>query len=102
MLSLAGIPPTVGFLGKFYLFASAVQEGFVWLAIIGVINSLLSAYYYLRVLVFLYMKEGIFDVETGAVTTTGVVVATTAILTVGMGVFASFFYSPALKSVLGL
>lgn len=102
MLSLAGIPPTVGFLGKFYLFASAVQEGFVWLAIIGVINSLLSAYYYLRVLVFLYMKEGIFDVETGAVTTTGVVVATTAVLTVGMGVFASFFYSPALKSVLGL
>ncbi len=46
MFSLAGIPPTAGFVGKFYVFAAAVKSGFVDLAIIGVINSVLSVYYY--------------------------------------------------------
>ena len=49
MLSLAGIPPLVGFLGKLYVFGAAVRAGFVWLAIVGVVNSVVSAYYYLRV-----------------------------------------------------
>lgn len=57
MFSLTGIPPTAGFVGKFYLFMSAVNANLVWLAIIGVINSAISAYYYLRVLVYIYMKE---------------------------------------------
>lgn len=56
LFSLAGIPPTAGFIGKFYLFAGAVQEGYVWLAIIGVLNSAASVYYYLRVMVYMYMK----------------------------------------------
>ena len=57
LFSLAGIPPTAGFIGKFYLFAGAVQEGYIWLAIIGVLNSAASVYYYLRVMVFMYMKK---------------------------------------------
>ncbi len=57
LFSLAGIPPTAGFIGKFYLFAGAVQEGYIWLAIIGVLNSAASVYYYLRVMVFMYMKN---------------------------------------------
>ncbi len=57
LFSLAGIPPTAGFIGKFYLFAGAVQEGYIWLAIIGVLNSAASVYYYLRVMVFMYMKS---------------------------------------------
>jgi NADH-quinone oxidoreductase subunit N len=57
LFSLAGIPPTAGFIGKFYLFAGAVQEGYVWLAIIGVLNSAASVYYYLRVMVYMYMKS---------------------------------------------
>ncbi len=64
MFSLAGIPPTVGFMGKFYIFQAAVQAGLVPLAIWGVINSLLSVYYYLRVVVALYMepaREDAFD-----------------------------------------
>ncbi len=56
LFSLAGIPPTAGFIGKFYLFAGAVQQGYIWLAIIGVLNSAASVYYYLRVMVYMYMK----------------------------------------------
>lgn len=58
MLSFIGFPPTLGLIGKFYLFRSAIAGGFTGLAIIGVITSLISAYYYLRVVVNMYMKEG--------------------------------------------
>ncbi len=56
-VSLAGIPPTAGFFGKLYIFRAAVEGGFTALAIFGLLNSALSAYYYLRVLVYLYMRE---------------------------------------------
>lgn len=58
MLSLAGFPPLAGFVGKFYLFRAAVNAGHLALAIIGVLNSLLSVIYYLRVIVAMYMEEG--------------------------------------------
>jgi NADH-quinone oxidoreductase subunit N len=58
MLSFTGVPPTLGFLGKFYLFSAVIQGGFVWLAIIGVLTSLISAYYYLRIVMVMYMQEG--------------------------------------------
>jgi NADH-quinone oxidoreductase subunit N len=58
MLSLTGMPPTLGLIGKFYLFRTAIQGGFIGLAIIGVLTSLISAYYYLRVVVTMYMREG--------------------------------------------
>ncbi|KAF0221270.1 MAG: NADH-quinone oxidoreductase subunit [Geobacteraceae bacterium] len=57
LFSLAGIPPAAGFIGKFYLFSGAIQAGYIWLAIIGVLNSAASVYYYLRVMVFMYMKD---------------------------------------------
>jgi NADH-quinone oxidoreductase subunit N len=57
LLSLIGIPPTAGFVGKFYLFGAAVRAGYVWLAVIGVLNSALAAYYYLRLIVYMYMRE---------------------------------------------
>ena len=57
MLSLSGIPPTAGFVGKLYLFGGAVQSGHVWLAIFAVLNSAISVFYYLRLLVLMYMKE---------------------------------------------
>jgi NADH-quinone oxidoreductase subunit N len=58
MLSLTGMPPTLGLVGKFYLFRTAIQGEFIGLAIIGVLTSLVSAYYYLRVVVMMYMREG--------------------------------------------
>jgi len=57
MLSLTGIPPLVGFFGKFYVFGAAVSAGWAWLAIIGMLNSVVSAYYYLRVVVAMFMSE---------------------------------------------
>jgi NADH-quinone oxidoreductase subunit N len=57
MLALAGMPPLVGFLGKLYLFMSAHQSGFTGLAIIAALNSVISMYYYLRVIVEMYFKE---------------------------------------------
>ena len=57
LFSLAGVPPAAGFIGKFYLFSGAIQKGYIWLAVIGVLNSAASAYYYLRIMVYMYMKE---------------------------------------------
>ncbi len=57
MFSLAGIPPTVGFMGKFYIFNAVIRANLVPLAVIGVVNSLISVYYYLRVVYVMYMKS---------------------------------------------
>ncbi len=57
LLSLGGIPPTAGFVGKFYLFSAAVKSGYIWLAVIGVLNSAVSIYYYLRIVVYMYMLK---------------------------------------------
>ncbi len=63
MLSLAGIPSLAGFTGKFYLFSAAVKSGYVGLAVIAVLNSVVSMYYYAGVLVKMYMSEGNREVE---------------------------------------
>jgi NADH-quinone oxidoreductase subunit N len=57
LLSLTGIPPTAGFVGKFYLFAAAVEKGYIWLVLIAVVNSAISLFYYMRVVMVMYMRE---------------------------------------------
>ena len=57
MISLAGFPPTAGFVAKYGLFSAAIAEGYVWLVIIAVLNTLISVYYYLRLVINMYMKE---------------------------------------------
>jgi NADH-quinone oxidoreductase subunit N len=57
LVSLVGIPPLAGFVGKFYLFGAAVRAGYLWLTVIAVLNSAVAAYYYLRVVVYMYMRE---------------------------------------------
>jgi len=57
MLSLGGIPPTAGFMGKFWLFGAAIESGYVWLAVIGVLNSAVSLYYYIRIVVYMMLKN---------------------------------------------
>ena len=57
MFSLAGIPPTAGFFAKYYVFSAAIEQGMVGLAVLGVLNSALSLYYYLRVVVAMYMQK---------------------------------------------
>lgn len=58
MFSFTGIPPTLGFAGKLFLFRTVIDAGYYSLAIIGVLTSLISAYYYLRVIVIMYMQDG--------------------------------------------
>jgi NADH-quinone oxidoreductase subunit N len=66
MLSFTGVPLTLGFWGKFYLFRTALEGGYVGLALLGLLTSLISAYYYLRVVVIMYMRPGEPDVQGGA------------------------------------
>jgi NADH-quinone oxidoreductase subunit N len=56
LLSLTGIPPTVGFFAKWYVLLAAVDAGLAWLGVIIVLNAALAAFYYLRVIVYMYMR----------------------------------------------
>ena len=98
MLSLIGFPPTLGMVGKFYLFRSAMAGGFTGLALIGVVTSLLSAYYYLRVVVNMYMKEG--DPEVEREPWLGLTTAITAIATVVVSLVPQFLFLLASTAVL--
>ena len=57
MFSLAGIPPFAGFFGKYYVFIAAIKAHLTWLAIVGVISSVISVYFYLRIVVLMYFKD---------------------------------------------
>ena len=57
LLSLIGVPLTAGFFGKFYIFKAALESKLIWLAVLGLLNSAVAAYYYLRILVVMYMQE---------------------------------------------
>ena len=57
LLSLGGLPPTAGFIGKWYIFTAAVSAGYYWLAILGMLTSVVSVFFYLRVVVMMYMSE---------------------------------------------
>jgi len=57
LLSLAGVPPLAGFMGKFYVFSTAIKAQYYWLAIIGFLTSVVAAYYYLRVMMYMYFKD---------------------------------------------
>src|SRR2546430_8530927 len=56
LLSLGGFPPLAGFIAKWYVFSAAVKEGYYWLAVIGVLTSVISVFFYLRVVVMMYMS----------------------------------------------
>src|SRR6266850_2131834 len=90
LLSLLGLPVTAGFFGKFYIFKAAVNSHLLWLAVLMAINSIIGAYYYLRVIVLMYMREP--SAEAAAVAPVGfpitvnVVLAVTAIGTILFGI----------------
>jgi NADH-quinone oxidoreductase subunit N len=86
LLSLGGFPPTAGFIGKWYIFTAAVEQGHYWLAIIGVLTSVISVFFYLRIVVMMYMSEGT-EVRRPTVAATamaGLVLATLAVLYLGV------------------
>lgn len=57
LVSLTGLPPTAGFIGKFYVFTAVVEGGYIWLAVIGVLNSVVSLYYYMKVVRNMYLRQ---------------------------------------------
>ena len=100
MLSLTGIPPTLGFVGKFYLFRAAIEGQFYLLAVIGVVTSLISAYYYLRVVVTMYMRDG--DPETTSEPWLNLTWSVSAILTVLVSLFPAPLFNWATSAVFRL
>jgi len=100
ILSLIGFPPTIGMVGKFYLFRAVIDGGYTWLAIIGVLTSLVSAFYYLRVVVNMYMKDG--EPETERETWLGLTTGATALLTVFVSLVPQFLFAWASEAVLKL
>jgi len=96
MLSLAGIPPMVGFMAKFYLFAAVIKAGLIPLAVIGVINSLVSVYYYLRLLVVMYMKEPAADSYDGREMVSVMMAGFLALIIITLGVIPDSFHRMAL------
>jgi NADH-quinone oxidoreductase subunit N len=100
MLSLAGLPPTLGFFSKFYLFNAAIGEGLIWLAVWGMISSVISVYYYLRPLVVMYMNEGDAEIANRSVTATTVTLVASALFVAVLGVFSGPLLSAVEKSFL--
>lgn len=102
LLALAGIPLTGGFMGKFFLFGSAVKAGFVGLAVIAVLNSVLSVYYYFRLLVYMYMKDAPQGGTESISRPVGAILAIGVFLILWLGVGPDRFLALAGHSILGL
>jgi len=101
LLSLGGIPPTAGFIGKYFLFAAAVQAGFGWLAVIAVLMSAVSMFYYLRIVVAMYLKEGK-DAEVAITPQLRFVAAVCLIVTLFLGMWPKPLVESASQSAAGV
>jgi NADH-quinone oxidoreductase subunit N len=86
LLSLIGIPMTGGFFAKFYVFSAALKANLIWLTLIGVVNSAIGAYYYLRIIVVMYMREARKEVPVTPIPVgLGVALALTIVATLYLG-----------------
>ena len=103
MFALAGFPPTVGFFGKFYLFSAAVRSGLIWLTVIGVMNSFISVYFYLRVIKVSYFDVADEDFARVRFSPSMVIaLAVTAIGTLGLGFFPHELLRLSQAAIFGL
>jgi NADH-quinone oxidoreductase subunit N len=100
MLSFTGVPPTLGFWGKFYLFRTAIQGGYLSLAVIGLLTSLVSAYYYLKVVVVMYMQPG--EPEVVRQPWLSAVAVAAALATVLLGLLPGGLFNLAVQAVMHL
>jgi NADH-quinone oxidoreductase subunit N len=100
LLSLIGVPLTGGFFGKFYIFKAALDANLIWLTVLGLLNSAVAAYYYLRVLVVMYMKDPEASAETlpDAGPAMKITVYGSAVGTLLLGIFPSFVLDFATKA----
>jgi NADH-quinone oxidoreductase subunit N len=103
MIALTGIPPTGGFVGKFYLFAAAVQKGWTWVAVVGVLTSAISLYYYFRIVLYMYLRDSDQTTPTPLHAPALVVAITVcAIATLALGIVPGPFIELAKRSMLPL
>jgi NADH-quinone oxidoreductase subunit N len=98
MFSFTGVPPTLGFVGKFFLFRTAIEGGLVGLALIGVLTSLVSAYYYLRIIVIMYMREG--EPQVRRETWLNLTIAASAVLVIALSLYATPLFNWATQAAL--
>lgn len=89
MFSLAGIPPLAGFFGKYLLFVAAIESGFTWLTIVAVFSSVVSAYFYLRLVVNMYFTEQQGEHKESPTGMAGITVAVTVAVSIVLGLFTS-------------
>jgi len=103
MVALTGIPPTGGFVGKFYLFAAALKAGWGWVAVIGVLTSAISLYYYFRIVLYMYLKDSdqTTPVPLKAPALVGAI-AFCALATLALGIYPGPFIELAKHSLLPL
>jgi NADH-quinone oxidoreductase subunit N len=100
MLSLAGFPPFAGFFAKFYIFSSAIKSGYLGLVIIAVINSLISVYYYLRVIVYMFMRPAEQEVKPVSIPfSLGLVILLTGIGILALGILPQSLLDLAYSSI---
>jgi len=101
MLSLAGIPLTAGFVGKWYLFGAAIKAHYAWLAVLAVVNSAISLYYYVRIVVQMYIKEPTSDERFAASPALTAAIGIAVIVTLFIGVWPDRFVTYARLALLG-
>ena len=101
MFSLTGIPPTAGFIGKFYVFMELIGSGYTYLAIIAVMFSAISAFFYLRIVVYMYMKDAEQEVVLTQSPTMNIALAVTSVMVLVIGIFPSFLLYFVRYSILG-
>ena len=95
MLSLGGIPPTAGFMGKFWLFSAAIDAHYYWLAVIGVLNSAISLYYYIRIVVFMYLKKETMGSQPSTTPALSVALGVAVLGTLVLGVYPRLLFELA-------
>ena len=89
MLSMAGIPPVAGFFAKYYVFTGAVQSGYIWLVLIGVLSSLIGVYYYFRVIITMFLPADRESVQYNIPSVQSLILGLILILTLALGMAPS-------------
>lgn len=101
MFSLTGIPPTAGFIGKLYIFMAAINAGYTWLVVIAVIFSAISAYFYLRIIMYMYMREPKTTVSLTTSFSNGIALGITTVAVLCIGVLPTYLLELAKAAIKG-
>lgn len=98
LLSLAGVPPTAGFIGKFFVFASAIDSGYAWLAIVGILNSVVALYYYFRIVYQMYFMKPVAEHELAITYSLWITIGITSVMVLFICLYPEFFIRFAKES----